>query len=132
MLEDQIFGITGDRIDRLRTKKSSQVDIVAEEALTLAGSDLMAAAVSPWEEVFLSDAATNSIRRLKMSKGHLETNGSLANEYLASPGRLVFSMDGQLFVANREAGLYGILRYEKVLGDSPFRFLQLEWHKLGK
>ena len=115
VLEDQIFGITGDRVDRLHTGKGSQVDVAAEEALTLEGSDLTAAAVSPWTEVFLSDAATNSIRRLRMSKGRLETNGSLTGEHLASPGRLVFSMDGQLFVANREQGLYGILRYEFVL-----------------
>lgn len=114
-LENQIFGIAGDRIDRLHAEKGPQIDVVAEEALMLAGSDLTAAAVSPWMEVFLSDAATNSIRRLRLSRGRLETSGSLTGEHLASPGRLAFSMDGQLFVANREKGSYGILRYEFVL-----------------
>ncbi len=115
MLEDQIFGITEDRIDRLRSRKGSQFDVVAEEALTLAGSELAAAVVTPWSEAFLSDGATNLIHRLRLSKGRLEKNGSLTSEHLASPGGLAFSMDGQLFVANRKQGRYGILRYEFVL-----------------
>ncbi len=115
MLENQIFGITEDRVDRLQRRKGSKLDVIAEKALTLAGSELMSAAVSPWTEAFLSDAATNSIHRLRISRGHLETNGSLTGEHLASPGRLAFSMDGQLFVTNRKPGRYGILRYEFVL-----------------
>lgn len=98
VLDGQVFGIGEDRIDRL--SKSDSGEIVTDEALVLSESNLVKAAVSPWEEVFLLDRAKHAIQRVSLGYGGLELNGPLQVRDLEIPTGLAFNLDGELFVAD--------------------------------
>ena len=124
VLDGQVFGITGDHIDRLSRKDGTSIAGAPEKALTLPGANLVAAAVSPWNEVFISDSAKNSLQRVLWRNSAFESNGSIssfqsryAETSLVSPGGLKFSADGDLFVVNRAKGSLGVLRFQFVLNN---------------
>jgi len=110
VVDGTVFGITGDYIDQLSDVKSAPLQAPIK-ALDLHGSNLIAAAVSPWREVFVSDASTKAIRRFVLRDGKLVSNGNLSSTALRSPGNLQFSPDGQLFVVNVAAEQDSVLRY---------------------
>jgi quercetin dioxygenase-like cupin family protein len=135
VLEGNFFCVAGNHIDRISAKDGSSeparksqaspapakpngMDPRYERALDLPDARLVAAAVSPWDEVFISDSATNSLQRVIWRNGRLEPNGSLRGKDLISPGALEFSPDGTLFVANTSGGSrMGILRYRFTLSN---------------
>jgi quercetin dioxygenase-like cupin family protein len=116
MLEGQVFGISGDHIDLLSDQSGSALP-AGKKALELPGSDLIAAAVSPWREVFLSDSGKKTLQRIVYRNGNLVSNGLLSEPHLTSPRRLEFSPEGELFVANANDGHHGVLRFRFVLED---------------
>lgn len=113
VLEGHVFGLKGDRIDRLSRDAAGTVS--SQEALVFSGSDLTRAAVSPWQEAFLSDPAAKAIQRVRLFGGSLQSNGSIKEDRLKAPGGLEFNMDGELFVANRNAHPHDVLHFKFVL-----------------
>lgn len=94
-LDDQVFGISEDRVDRLFSQESSVPPLRADVALRVPGSRFAAAAVSPWKEVFISDPPHNTIHRFSIRKGVLVSKGVITSDKLnaplltsPSPGRL--------------------------------------------
>ena len=115
VLEGQVFGVAGDRIDQL-SRDASTGAISSEEALVLSGSDLTNAAVSPWQEAFISDPAQNAIQRVHFHGGSIKSSGSMTGNNLKSPGSLGFNMDGELFVANGDNSPHDVLHFEFLMG----------------
>ena len=126
VLDGQVFGLAGDHIDRLSRKDGTPVAGAPEKALAIPGARLAAAAVSPWREAFISDAAKNCLRRVVLRDGALEQNGAVTDEGLASPGGLAFNLDGELFVANGARGSSGVLRFQFVLDNF------VDWRAVAK
>lgn len=114
VLDGKVFGVGGDHIDRLSLPDGAAAAGTPARALTLPGSRLVAAAVSPWREAFVSDSAKHCIQRVRLRDGVLEPSGSVADAALASPAGLAFNLDGELFVANRGTGT-GVLRFQFTL-----------------
>ena len=104
-LEGHFFGLATEGIDQL--VKSGQ-SVTSKTALSHGGSRLRAAAVSPWGEVFISDSAGNRILRARLRGVTLVSNGEIRDDHLDSPGELVFSAAGELFVVART----GVLRFD--------------------
>lgn len=117
-LDGLVYCVAGNHIDRFSRKDGTSILNAPERALQLPGTNLVAAAVSPWNEVFISDSAKNSIQRVISRNGNLESNGSITGNGLISPGALQFSPDGELFVAHSGARSRRILRYRFVSHNS--------------
>ena len=114
LVEGRVFGIQGDQIDRLSLDSSTGA-VSSKKALVLPGSNLTHAAVSPWQEAFLSDAAQKAIQRVRLFGGSLKSSGSITGNHLESPGSLEFNRDGELFVANTRGGAHDLVHFEFVL-----------------
>ncbi len=104
-LEGHFFGLGSEGIDRLVRSGES---VTSKTELSFGSSRLRAVAVSPWGEAFISDEAGSRILRAWLRDGTLVSNGEIRNNSLDSPGELVFSARGELFVA---AGT-GVLRFD--------------------
>src|SRR5439155_14718108 len=64
-----------------------------------------AAAVSPWQELFVSDGKGPAIRRFRLKeRGVLAEGGEMSDKEWGTLGALAFSPDGDLFVAARKTG----------------------------
>ena len=121
VLGDTSFGVAADRVDRLSGNGAGTLD--ADEALALPGSELTAATVSPWGEVFVCDESQPTIHRLGLEDGTLVANGTLTHPGLRVPRGLEFTRDGELLVANAGPGPDGVLRFEFVMVDFNWRGL---------
>jgi quercetin dioxygenase-like cupin family protein len=117
VLEGQVFGLREDRIERLSGKDGSRLTSTPETVLVLPGSRLIAAALSPWGEIFIADTGKNSIQRVSLRGGTLVSNDPITDKTLISPQGLEFSPDGELFLANNSEGPSGVLRFKFVLDD---------------
>ena len=126
LLEGRVFGIKGDRIDRL-SRDSSTGAVSSKKALVLPGSTLTHAAVSPWQEAFLSDSALKAVQRVHLFGGSLKSSGSITGNDLESPGSLEFGKGGELFVANTRGGAHDLIHFEFVLRN----FTQWNARKTG-
>jgi quercetin dioxygenase-like cupin family protein len=111
VIDGQVFGTTGDRIDRLSAKDGVAIAGKPEAALQLAGSKLGRATVSPWGEAFIADAGTSKVQRVVLSGGALVSNGTVGAASIPSPGGLAFSANGDLYIASGA----GVQRYQFVL-----------------
>ena len=119
LLDDTAFGVAADRIDLLSGNGAGTLN--AKEALAMPGSRLTAAAVSPWDEVFVSDESQPTIHRLRLRDGALIANGTLTHPGLRVPRGLEFTRDGELLVANAGPGPDGVLRFQFVMVDFNWR-----------
>ena len=119
VLDDTAFGVAEDRIDRLSGDNAGSLETA--EALTLPGTRLTAAAVSPWGEVFVSDDSQPTIHRVRSEGGVLIANGTLSHPGLRAPRGLEFTRDGELLVANAGPGPDGVLRFQFVMVDFNWR-----------
>lgn len=126
VIENKIFGISGDHIDRLIENTNPEDGVTSQRVITIEGSQLIAAAVSHWKEVFISDTTNNRIIRVILCDGSLQLNGEITENRLDAPRGLVFSPDGELFIINGEAKnntiiQYGLRCYERISIDDYTR-----------
>ena len=115
VLQGRVFGVAGgphkanDHIYQLTDKTGESFD-GPRTVLVLSGSDLTAAAESPWGEVFIADAATNQLHRVFLKEGKLVAENPVKNPTLKSPSGLDFTASGELFVANGIANPHAVSR----------------------
>ena len=117
-LGGKICGLRADGIECLAGDAGPAAAGKAEPWLQLSGARLTAAAVSPWQELFIADASGPKVRRFQVQNGALVASGEIAEPNGGTPLALAFSADGDLFVAaNRSAGNPEVVRYRFVMDD---------------
>lgn len=116
-LDGLAFGIWGDHIDQISGKMDEGISRSSKRSLVIPGSELTSAALSPWGEVFIADAATSQLHRVGLSKGKLVLKRPVRHSNIRSPQGLDFTRSGELFVANGEASPDGVCRFKFKLGN---------------
>lgn len=117
-LGGRICGLRADGIECLAGDAGPTAAGKPEPWLQLSGARLTAAAVSPWQELFVADASGPKVRRFQVQNGALVSSGEIAEKNGGTPVALAFSADGELFVAaNRSAGNPEVVCYGFVLDD---------------
>ena len=116
-LGGKICGLRADAIE-CRAGDAATAAGKMEPWLQLSGARLTAAAVSPWQELFVADASGPKVRRFQVQNGALVASGEIAEKNDGTPVALAFSADGDLFVAaNRSGANPEVVRYGFVLDD---------------
>jgi quercetin dioxygenase-like cupin family protein len=111
VIENTVYGIAGDHVDRLIPKTNQEDTVTSQRVITIKGSQLFAAAVSHWKEIFISDTKNNRILRLSPSDDTLQLNGEIIENRMVAPRGIVFSPDGILFVISGQEKNNSILQY---------------------
>lgn len=111
VIENTVYGIAGDHVDRLISKTNQEDTVTSQRVITIKGSQLFAAAVSHWKEIFISDTKNNRILRLSPSDDVLQLNGEIIENRMVAPRGIVFSPDGILFVVSGQEKNNSILQY---------------------
>ncbi len=116
VLQGRVFGISGDHVYQLANKSGESLTQGPQTALVLSGSELVAAAVSPWGEAFIADAAKNQLHRVFLREGALVAENPVSHPSLKSPRGMDFTASGELFVANGTANPHAVSRFKFNLG----------------
>ena len=114
-----VGGLKADTIERLTAETHSTKPAAPQPWLHLPGGQFKAVAVSPWQELFVSDGKGPVIRRFRLKDGVLAAGSELSDKEWGTLGSLAFSPDGDLFVAASKAAGGGqeIQRYGFVMDD---------------
>jgi quercetin dioxygenase-like cupin family protein len=117
-LGGKVCGLRADAIECRPDNGGSPSAGKMEPWLQLSGARLTAAAVSPWQELFVADASGPKVRRFQVQNGALVAAGEIGEKSDGTPVALAFSADGELFVAsNRSGGNPEVVRYGFVLDN---------------